>query len=79
MKTKRIVELMKQSSLQPYYDSQQSDIEKFAELMVLEFIEIVASSDPTRNIPKKRATTKILSEPYSSIITRIEDHFGVDE
>ena len=53
--------------------------EKFAELMVLEFIEIIASSDPTRNIAKKRATTKILSEPYSSIITRIEDHFGVDE
>lgn len=34
MNTKRIVELMKQSGLQPYYDSQQGDIEKFAELIV---------------------------------------------
>jgi hypothetical protein len=29
----RIRELMKQSSLQPYYDSQQGDIEKFAQLI----------------------------------------------
>ncbi len=55
------------------------DREKFAQLMVLDFIEIVASSDPNRNLPKKRPTTKILGEPYESIITRIEEHFGVDE
>jgi hypothetical protein len=55
------------------------DAQKFAQLMVLDFIEIVASSDPNRNLPKKRPTTKILGEPYESIITRIEEHFGVDE
>jgi hypothetical protein len=63
-------------------DSEQEELEqleKFAELIVLDFIEIVASSDPNRNLPKKRPTTKILGEPYESIITRIEEHFGVDE
>lgn len=39
MNTKRIQELMKQSGLQPYYDSQQGDIEKFAELVWKEAYE----------------------------------------
>jgi hypothetical protein len=37
----RIQELMKQANLQPYYDSQEKDIEKFALLIVQECADIV--------------------------------------
>ena len=36
MMNTRIQELLEQSGLQPYYDAQQGDIEKFAELIVRE-------------------------------------------
>jgi len=35
----RIKQLLKQSGLQPYYDSQQGDIENFAQLIVQECIQ----------------------------------------
>jgi len=36
----RIKELLKQSGLQPYYDAQEGQIEKFAELIVRECAEV---------------------------------------
>lgn len=69
MNTKRIVELMKQSGLQPYYDSQQGDIEKFSELIVKECMEQVWY---TRE--------DMINDNISEVIKlRIKEHFGVEE
>jgi hypothetical protein len=54
---------MKQSGLQPYYDSQQGDIEKFARLIVRECTNIADEYDGAG----------------STIVSRIEKHFGVEE
>lgn len=45
-------------------------LEKFAELIIQECIEIVISSDPS---PKM-----ILHEPYRTVMNNIVDHFGVE-
>lgn len=41
----RIKELLKQSGLQPYYDEQEGQIEKFAELIVQECIASIQNVD----------------------------------
>jgi hypothetical protein len=61
----RIQELMKQANLQPYYDSQEKDIEKFAELIVRECIDCL----------------KPLSRNHSMVGAArdtIKEHFGVE-
>jgi hypothetical protein len=79
----RIDELIKQCTNQHFSDCiggfETFDKEEFARLIVLECMEIVASSDPERNKPRKRPTTKILSKPYETIFSRIEKHFGIEE
>lgn len=44
------------------------EVQKFAELIIQECIEIVLSSDPS---PKMTVT-----EPYGSIMENIKEHFG---
>ena len=51
-----------------FYDH---ELEKFAELIVQECIEVVLSSDPS---PKM-----IAHEPYRTIMNNIVEHFGVEE
>jgi hypothetical protein len=61
----RIQELMKQANLQPYFDSQEKDIEKFAELIVRECIDCL----------------KPLSRNHSMVGAArdtIKEHFGVE-
>ena len=45
----RIKELLKQSGLQPYYDAQEGQIEKFAELIVMECTKILADNSEFRS------------------------------
>jgi len=45
-------ELLKQSGLQPYYESQQGDIEKFAELIVTECMLLCYHNDDMDRIEK---------------------------
>lgn len=49
---KRMEELLKQSGLQPYYESQQGDIEKFAELIVTECMLLCYHNDDMDRIEK---------------------------
>ena len=62
----RILKLLKQSGLQPYYDVQEAQIEKFAELIVRECAGIIESQDvdPSFKIRMSWAVKK---------------HFGVEE
>ena len=60
---KRIKELAEQAGLQPYYDTQEGQIEKFAELIVRECLEAVFDAGPD-------------PEYYQN---RIKKHFGVTE
>jgi hypothetical protein len=46
---KQIKRLLEQSGLQPYYDSQQGDIEKFAELIVKEYEQFLPDICPWAN------------------------------
>jgi len=62
----RIQALLTQSGLQPYYDAQQGQIEKFAELIVRECINIAYDYDK----PK-------LSGPGLAIASNIESHFDI--
>ena len=63
----RIRELMKQSGLQPFYDSQQGDIEKFAELIAYECIDLALGSS-------------LRDDDMGAIIAnKIKKHFGVGE
>ena len=66
---KRIKELLKQSGLQPYYDAQEGQIEKFAELIVREsaaYIDDNIGYDDCNN-----------TYPVSG--GELKDHFGVEE
>ena len=61
----QIKRLLEQSGLQPYYDSQQGDIEKFAELLVKECAEIaLLDGQLTGNF---------------EVFNKITKHFGVAE
>jgi hypothetical protein len=71
----RIRELMKQSGLQPYYDSQQGDIEKFAELIVQECMRMCDVADMSlleHNCVKEASGTQSAKD-------FIKEHFGVEE
>lgn len=46
------------------------ELQKFAELIIQECIEIVLESDPS---PKMS-----LQEPYATIMFNIKDHFGIE-
>lgn len=61
--TKRLLE---QSGLQPYYDAQEGHIEKFAELLIQEFMLKINGA-------------KIRNESYAELIERIKEDFGVKE
>lgn len=51
------------------YQDIEEELQKFAELIIEECIEIVLSSDPS---PKMS-----VREPYGSIMENIKEHFGV--
>jgi hypothetical protein len=62
----QIKRLLEQSGLQPYYDAQEGQIEKFAELLVQECAEVADNADATR-------------EKWQSIGKFVKEHFGVEE
>jgi hypothetical protein len=64
---KRINLLLEQSGLQPYYDAQEGQIEKFAQLIVQECMEEVMTYQHHRNP----------TIPF--IVEDIKKHFGVEE
>jgi len=82
----RIKELLKQSELQAYYDAQDGQIEKFAELIVRECARILFDeSEKLIELSSTEANPK-LAEAYESChyqciddIAIIETHFGVEE
>ena len=60
----RIKELLKQSGLQPYYDAQEEQIEKFAQLIILECASLFPQT--------------FTDEQYQRRIDKsIKKHFGV--
>ena len=61
----RIKELLKQSGLQPYYDAQEGQFEKFAELIVRECADIAAKNQA--------------ENMNWDIAEIIKEHFGVEE
>lgn len=66
----RIKELLKQSGLQPYYDAQEGQIEKFAELIVRECISTLEEKI-YRSIDNEG------DEIWTDLI--LKEHFGVEE
>ena len=65
----RIKELLKQSGLQPYYDAQEGQIEKFAELIVAECAMFVVTE----------LEGKVGSAIADATANILEEHFGVEE
>ena len=63
----RIKELLKQSGLQPYYDAQEGQIEKFAELIVAECAMFVVTE----------LEGKVGSAIADATANRLEEHFGL--
>ena len=61
----RILKLREQAGLQPYYDAQEEQIEKFAELIVRECVEVV-----------KWTPSQFPNDEY---VKNIKEHFGVEE
>ena len=68
----RIKELLKQSGLQPYYDAQEGQFEKFAELIVWDCIEAIDAKEYTMG-----GDTEAKGMRFS--INIIKKHFGVEE
>ncbi len=66
----RIKELLTQSGLQPYYDAQQGQIEKFAELIVRECVKVCADRGTHHD--------GLYSAWAVDCSKRIEKHFGVE-
>jgi hypothetical protein len=66
----RIKELLKQSGLQAYYDAQDGQIEKFAELIVRECMDVCYRTDTEYEGHKVKSTV---------IASKVAEHFGVEE
>ena len=64
----RIKELLKQSGLQPYYEAQEGQIEKFAELIVRDLID---------SMIKRYGDDDEL--PIQEIEFFVKEHFGVEK
>ena len=67
----RIKELLTQSGLQPYYDAQQGQIEKFAELIVRECISEL------EKIKRSGVPTPIQGGLNLGVVS-LKEHFGVE-
>ncbi len=61
----RILKLREQAGLQPYYDAQEGQIEKFAELIVRECVEVI-----------KWTPSQFPNDEY---VKNITEHFGVEK
>ena len=61
----RILKLMEQAGLQPYYDAQEGQIEKFAELIVRECARVYWNIDD--------------GETHTEYVEALKKHFGVAE
>lgn len=66
----RIKELLEQSGLQPYYDAQEGQIEKFAELIVKECAKFAVEAAEAAEI---KMMDNFVIEFW------IKKHFGVEE
>ena len=82
----RIKKLLEQSGLQPYYDAQEGHIEKFAELIVTECIEMSNLEAAHYRAQADEAKSKqAFDYEFNSAATclgvglRIRKHFGVEE
>ena len=82
----RIKKLLEQSGLQPYYDAQEGHIEKFAELIVKECIEMSNLEAAHYRAQADEAKSKqAFDYEFNSAATclgvglRIRKHFGVEE
>ena len=64
----RILKLSKQAGLQPYYDAQEGQIEKFAELIVEECAKVAVDCDVIE-----------YSDFRQGVAREIKRHFGVKE
>ena len=67
----RIKELLKQSGLQPYYDAQEGQFEKFAEMIVRECIQAIQNESMNSDDDWERGLR--IAEGA------IPKHFGVEE
>jgi hypothetical protein len=74
----QILKLLKQSGLQPYYDAQEAQIEKFAELIVRDCIAIVAPSSYRRAYPENYRGGIDCLDTLDERVGAIKDHFGIE-
>ena len=77
----RIKELLKQSGLQPYYDAQEGQIEKFAELIVKECVDVIRK-EVSLKYKDGGETEEFMGGHYASSLlarVKIKHHFGVKE
>ena len=75
---KRIKELAEQSGLQPYYDAQEGQIEKFAELIVRELVQRLRFEGELATI--QAFVGSIYKTAYMHEAANIvKQHFGVEE
>jgi len=71
----RIQELREQSGLQPYYEAQEGQIEKFAELIIQDVMNLFGD---------ERISLHYLEQPCCEdsvylLQSKIKEHFGVEE
>ena len=70
----RIKELMQEAGLQPYYDAQEGQIEKFAKLIVNECIDMMAQRQ-YEGIDELWS----VDETMMKATIDIAEHFGIEE
>lgn len=78
----RIKELLKQSELFPYYDAQEAQIEKFAELIIKECLKEINDmivDESEQRYPNNKQTTESVNERLMDAHDNIVDLFGVEE
>ena len=77
----RIRELREQAGLQPYYDAQEWQIEKFAELIVRECVQTLIDNTPERytNESAEEDWDKGYDRAMEDSVQLIRKHFGVEQ
>ena len=70
----RILKLSKQAGLQPYYDAQEGQIEKFAELIVRECADLLKKEAESSHDEGTETYNLLLKESKW-----MKKHFGVEE
>lgn len=75
MMNERIQELREQAGLQPYYDAQEGQIEKFAELIIQDVMNLFGDE----RISLHYLEQSCCEDSVYLLQSKIKEHFGVEE